>query len=69
MFAAQKSHLEVAQLLLDEGADPDAQDDDGRTPIMHACQEGQVSSVKLLLQYQANINLKDAKGTVSHLSN
>jgi len=42
-------HLEVLRLLLDHGADKDAADEDGYTPLYRACYEGHLEIIKLLL--------------------
>jgi ankyrin repeat protein len=44
--------------LLDHGADIDAADANGWTPLMHACSVGKIETVQLLLQRGARINVK-----------
>ena len=48
MGLAENEHLEVAALLLDRGADIEAQDDDGWTPLDWAAAEGHLETVDLL---------------------
>ena len=47
---------ECAELLLKAGANPDAADDKGKTPLIVAAQTGGCRSIKMLLDYGANIN-------------
>lgn len=51
--AAKSGNDEVVWYLIDEGADPNIQDEEGRTPLMLAACHNQITTVKLLL---------DAKG-------
>jgi ankyrin repeat protein len=51
----------VTALLLVKGADPDAQDEMGRTPLMNAARTGDVKSVQHLLKHHANPNLATTK--------
>lgn len=39
-----------------------------RTPLMHACQDGSVALVKLLLEYNADTSHKDSKGDMPGFS-
>ena len=50
-------------MLLDLGADIDARDSDGMTPLLHAAAEARdAKTIRHLLQAGADINLRDAKG-------
>ena len=49
---------ECARLLLAAGANPDARDDKGKTPLIIAAQTGGKRSIKVLLEYGADINAK-----------
>jgi ankyrin repeat protein len=40
MMAAEEGHLEVAALLIEKGADVNSKDNDGRTALMMAAEEG-----------------------------
>ena len=39
------------------------QDSEGYTPLMNACQEGDLAMVTLLLEYNADTQMKDEKGS------
>ncbi|XP_062584898.1 ankyrin repeat and SOCS box protein 8-like [Saccostrea cucullata] len=49
-------NLECMELLLSHGADPNVYNRCGVTPLMRACKEQKLSTVKLLLKYNADVN-------------
>lgn len=50
----------MVRLLLEQGADPNAQDHAGTTPLISACDRGHVNIVHILLEEaNCNVNLKD----------
>jgi ankyrin repeat protein len=49
-------------VLLKARADADVQDNDQRTPLMLAAEEGQLQEVHVLLQHGAGAGMKDANG-------
>ena len=53
----------VAQLLIDNGADVNAQNDDGETPLYKAAMSASLATVKVLITWGANRSLKGKKGT------
>jgi hypothetical protein len=55
-YAMNIRSAEIAQLLLDKGADPDLADD-GITPLMYASIHGYSDLAALLLEHGASINL------------
>lgn len=61
---AQYGKLDVAKVLLDLGANPDARTRRGRTPLHVACGWKQTSVVELLLEYSADVFAKDVQGLV-----
>jgi len=53
--AAERGHLDVVKLLLEHGADPNVQDDEGETPLHHAAAwRDNVDIVRLLLEHGAD---------------
>jgi ankyrin repeat protein len=55
---------ELIELMLKLGANPNAQDRDGRTALMHAIdhRDSYTNIVKILIKYGANLNIKDKRG-------
>jgi len=58
-YAAEYGHLEIADLLLANGANVNHRDDDKATPLYFAAVGGFVEVAKLLLVYGADINARD----------
>jgi ankyrin repeat protein len=56
------SDIDDARTLLERGADPDARDEEQRTPLMNATLDGQRDLVRVLLEAGADPNLRDADG-------
>ncbi len=52
--------MEVVRLLIEKGADLNAQDDKGETPLMRASQ-GQAELARLLIEDGAQVNARDKK--------
>lgn len=57
-LAACEKSPEMVQLLLERGADPNAQDAEGRTPLHEAALWGRLQSVKALLRFGADQKLE-----------
>lgn len=57
--AARKSHAKVMGLLLRQGANVEAVDEEGRTPLLVAATEGRVKVLQMLLERGANIEAVD----------
>ena len=57
MEAACEGHIEIAQLLLQEGANTDMQDHEGQTALVVAAYRGHRQIAQLLLQAYANTDL------------
>ncbi|XP_078159764.1 ankyrin repeat family protein [Carex rostrata] len=54
-FAAREGRTDVCEFLLGElKLEPDARDDDGETPLIHAARQGHFGTVKYLLEQGAN---------------
>jgi ankyrin repeat protein len=61
-WAAEGGHTEVIRVLLDAGAEVDAQEQDryfGRTPLHLAAQGGHTDAIQLLLNAGAEVNAED----------
>ena len=58
-LASRKGHIGVIRVLLDNGADADAQDNYQSTPLHMASAGGHVEAVRLLLEREANATLTD----------
>ena len=61
-MAAYNGHTKVVKLLLENGAQVDAQDHEGKTPLIHACTGPFQETVALLLEAGADINAREADG-------
>ena len=56
------SDIDDVRVLLRRGADPDARDEEQRTPLLTATEDGHRELVRLLLEAGADPNLRDADG-------
>lgn len=54
--------VSTVRVLLDRGADLEARDEEGQTPLIRAASYGQTDIFRLLLQRGANINARDKNG-------
>jgi ankyrin repeat protein len=57
--SSRRGHADVAQLLLEHGADADAQDDKKRTPLLRASIHGHVKVARVLLEHGADTEARD----------
>lgn len=62
MAVCTSSYIDIAEVLLDAGANPSAQDDLGVTPLMDAAHSGQLLMLKLLMKCGAKIHLQSRDG-------
>ena len=60
--AATKGHLDMVNLLLERGADPNAVDANSWTALFWAVHRGHVAVVKPLIARGASINIRDPGG-------
>jgi ankyrin repeat protein len=60
--AIEQNHYELAQMLLDDGADVNATTTDRLTPLHMAGQNGNTNIVNLLIDRNAKINAVDSEG-------
>ena len=69
-IAVIKGNIEVAKLLISEGASIDLNDSKwGSSPLLYACQNGRTKIVRMLLENGADINAKNDEGsTVIHFA-
>ena len=58
-YAADEGHTEVVELLIANGADVNAKDENGRTPLHLATYWGEKEIVELLIAAGADVNAKD----------
>ena len=67
IVAAVEGNAAVVDLLLSRGADPDLNDTEGRTAVMHAASYGHVDCVTKLIEAGASVIHEDhdARGNVS----
>jgi ankyrin repeat protein len=59
-MAAYNGHSEIVKLLLEHGATIDCRDDEGKTPLIHACTGPFAKTVEILLDAGADVNAKDS---------
>ncbi len=61
--ATRSGNKTIARLLLEAGADVNAEDSVGRSPLFEACEQGEEELITLLLTFKASINQGDYFGT------
>lgn len=60
--AVAGQHFEIAQMLLNHGADANARQMGDFTPLQGAAQNGQIEMIELLVKHGADLNLRNADG-------
>ena len=66
--AAKKGDKSAAETLLAQGADPNAEDKEGRSPLRLAAGEGHADVVEVLLAAKADVNAQDNFGRTALIS-
>ena len=61
-WEAKKTYRDVVQALVDAGADIEAKNDMGRSPLLVACENGNISKVKMLVKAGAEVSTTDNQG-------
>jgi ankyrin repeat protein len=68
-LASRQGKVEVAHMLIERGADVEAQNKDGETPLHLASQRGQVEVAPILIAHGANLAAQNKDGeTPLHLA-
>ncbi|XP_059471305.1 ankyrin repeat domain-containing protein 17 isoform X2 [Neocloeon triangulifer] len=62
MEAASAGHADIVRLLIENGADVNAQSSTGNTPLMYACAGGHLEVVEILLAAGANVEDHNENG-------
>ncbi|MDD5483946.1 MAG: ankyrin repeat domain-containing protein [Kiritimatiellae bacterium] len=65
ILAVGRGRLDIAQLLVENGADTNTMDGDGMTPLMKAAKNDDLDAVKYLIAKGADINAKSNFGTTA----
>src|SRR6266436_1718120 len=61
-WAALRGETKSIEMMIKLGADVNASDDQGKTPLHDACLKGHSDTVRLLLDHGANIGARDKNG-------
>ena len=61
-WACQEDHSDVVQLLIDAGADIDAKDEEGRSPLLLDRKDGSHETLRMLVKAGADVRVADNKG-------
>lgn len=65
---AEVENIPILTILLKAGADPNILDKNKMTALQWAAQQGKTESIKLLLEYDADVNTKNNKGITPLMS-
>ena len=55
-------HLDIVEFLIQKGADVNAKDENGSTPLIYAAGDGQIKVVKYLIEHGAQMKYTDQHG-------
>ncbi len=56
------SGMEMVRFLVEHGADPNAQNNDGNTALIYAAADGDMEMVRFLVELGADVNFRDRQG-------
>jgi len=62
LVAAASHHIDICKLLIEKGANEEANDSRGWTSLFYAVLSRQIETVQLLCDYGANVNARDENG-------
>ena len=65
MYAIVLERFDIAQLLLENGADVDIREENGQTMLINVASQGHVDRAKMLLEYGANVDHQSKNGSTA----
>ena len=66
MGAAYNGETEIVRALVDAGANVDARNKEGTTPLMHTAQSCQIESMEILLEANARVDVRNNDGETAY---
>ena len=65
MKFSEYGSAEAVKFLLNNGAEIDGKNINGKTALMYASERGHIASIKLLIQNQADVSLRDNQNQIA----
>jgi ankyrin repeat protein len=62
VWASERGHTKVAEILIEAGSDIDIQNRNGFTPLMRAVEAGQTEMVEYLIEKGSDLTIEDYTG-------